>query len=161
MVSRNEKKAAVEESVKKIPKITQFFKNEPDDSPLEENKPIEENLPSTSTSPNDRRPDDFPDSSADTETLANDLQIPNRGNDVGLWQKLSEIDIDYWIRKGPSECHHSDGPFDNSTRVFNETTRQCTANIFFGSKMNGERYRREVSLLSANRQCLLFCLFIV
>ena len=167
---KRKKRAIAEQSVKTNPKITKFFKNESDALSSDENQSLGDVLASSDANSNDQSEsvtrtvevsDEVSNASVDVEMHEHDL--PNQHDDAGLWQNLSQVDIDYWIRKGPSDCQHSEGPFDSSRRVFNGTTKHCTSNIFRGTKMNGEPYSRDWLLFSPQTGnvycfvCLLFC----
>lgn len=174
---KRKKRAVAQESVKTIPKITQFFKNESGGLSSDENQSVEECIPSSISNSHDQSElveksdenlDQVMDVSVDVETDAPFPNVdaddpPNLRDDAGLWQNLSLTDIEHWVRKGPSDCQHSDGPFDSSRRVFHGTARQCTTNVFRGTKMNGEQYSREWLLYSPHTGnvycfvCLLFC----
>ena len=60
--------------------------------------------------------------------------------DVGLWKKLSNEEIAYWIERGPTEVQHSCGPFSSSKRVYRKQSKFCTKTLFYETKVNGETY---------------------
>ncbi|XP_075396922.1 zinc finger MYM-type protein 1-like [Tenrec ecaudatus] len=76
--------------------------------------------------------------------------VQNRSTDPALWNHFSSNDVNYWIVRGPSDCQHHSGPFENSCRKFldGKQTRFCSQNIFLGCKANGESYKREWLLYS-------------
>ena len=56
----------------------------------------------------------------------------------------------YWVDCGPTNCQHHYGPFDKSCRIYagGKITRYCSQKLFYGTKANGEQYRREWLLYS-------------
>ena len=86
------------------------------------------------------------DKQATTSTLLESSCHRNRGNDPGTWQDLDNDDVAYWIDKGPSDCQHHDGPFDESRRRFPDErtkTRFCSKSMFYHKMPNGETNIRE------------------
>lgn len=73
------------------------------------------------------------------------VEISNRSNDPGKWEKFTSEDVRFWIEHGPSTCQNSTGPFESSKRWYeNESTsRYCSPNVFFGTKPNGEKTNRD------------------
>jgi hypothetical protein len=49
-----------------------------------------------------------------------------RTNEAGLWGKLSQYDIDYWIKDGPEKCQHRDDKsnFEASLQKFGDQNRK-------------------------------------
>lgn len=74
----------------------------------------------------------------------------NQAVDPGLWIDFSADDVAYWVDSGPNNCQHHYGPFDKSCRIYAEgkITRYCSQKLFYGTKANGEQYRREWLLYS-------------
>ena len=72
----------------------------------------------------------------------------NRMCDPAMWKTFSEEDIQFWLKRGPSECQNHEGPFENSLRIEKDRTRRCTPAVFMKSLPNGERVKREHILYS-------------
>lgn len=92
---------------------------------------------------------DMPNTNISSKSLQN-IQC----SDVGLWSHLSKTDVDYWIKKGPLDCQHRNGPFDKSKREFTNASRYCSKNIFHGTKINGEKYDRDWLVYSPATGCV-------
>ncbi|XP_013772657.1 zinc finger MYM-type protein 5-like [Limulus polyphemus] len=75
-------------------------------------------------------------------------------NDVGKWDILIEDELSYWILKGPSECQHWNGPFENSKRPLKNQDRYCLKGLFQSRKVNGEIYDREWLVYSPTTGCV-------
>jgi len=52
-------------------------------------------------------------------------------SDVGLWSHLSKTDVDYWIKKGPSDYQHRNRPFKKSKREYSQMLLDSALKIFF------------------------------
>ena len=63
-------------------------------------------------------------------------------SDLGQWGVLTEDELSYWALKGPSECQHWNGPFENSKRSFKNQVRYCSKSLFQNRIVNGEVYDR-------------------
>ena len=86
----------------------------------------------------------------------------NRMCDPAMWKTFSEEDIQFWLKRGPSECQNHEGPFENSLRIEKDRTRRCTPAVFMKSLPNGERVKREhilYSLLTGAVFCFVCKLF--
>ena len=144
-------KAKEREMIAKFPKICSYLPSAylPDDaeqtnmSPPEESMSIEENL-------DEQRPGTPPPHSgvpipADPSTVSEvdvlevpfpDSSIPENesvkslSNDPGLWKRITDVDIDFWVSKGPSSCQNQGGPFTASESQFGNRTRRFTKEHF-------------------------------
>lgn len=71
--------------------------------------------------------------SATVEPEVNDNS--NFENDMGMWSRLSEKEVDYWIENGPSVLHHCDEKkFESSVnQERGDITgfRKCTKSLFY------------------------------
>ncbi|KAK4012286.1 hypothetical protein OUZ56_021387 [Daphnia magna] len=56
-----------------------------------------------------------------------------RTNDAGLWGKLSQDDIDYWIKNGPEKCQHHDDKsnFEASLQKFGDQNRKFSKGLLY------------------------------
>ena len=71
----------------------------------------------------------------DNQSVVGDVSDPWYSNDLGLWPKMNEDSISYWLRKGSSECRHSDGDFEKSGVQCKDRVRHCTKSLF--TRTNG------------------------
>jgi len=69
---------------------------------------------------------DMPNTNISSKSLQN-IQC----SDVGLWSHLSKTDVDYWIKKGPSDYQHRNRPFKKSKREYSQMLLDSALKIFF------------------------------
>lgn len=150
-----EKKERTSAVLEKPRKVTHFFQrnettpnssNDQDPDPRCESRELNQAdfldtahvVPVNSTSPNHS----FGDGNLHGEQRA---EILNRSTDPGKWEKLTSEDIEFWVKRGPSTCQNSNGPFESSKRRYESesTSRYCPQNVFFGTRPNGEKTNRD------------------
>ena len=136
---KNEREAKVHK------KLTEFFVKKENDQDILALPKNDELDPKSQTS-----------CTTETEVIKNDSEVEiqqtkgenNRSSDPAFWKSISESDIQFWLKRGPSECQNHEGPFDQSLRVFPNQTRKCTSSVFTKTLPNGERVKREHILYS-------------
>ncbi|XP_039313486.1 uncharacterized protein LOC120359569 [Solenopsis invicta] len=154
---KRKRKQELEEAQKKLTKITNFISAKEKSQEIENSNsqdPTFEDADSNSekavsTNEKNQINNDMPNTNISSKSLQN-IQC----SDVGLWSHLSKTDVDYWIKKGPLDCQHRNGPFDKSKREFTNASRYCSKNIFHGTKINGEKYDRDWLVYSPATGCV-------
>ena len=84
--------------------------------------------------------------------------VKSLSNDPGLWEKITDVDNDFWLSNGPSSCQNQDVPFTASEIQFVNRTRRFTKEHFYGMKANDEKYYREWLLYSPSNG-KVYCFF--
>ena len=67
-------------------------------------------------------------------------------NDLGQWGKISADTQEYWAKKGPKDCQHTDSKFEESVRQYpgESFQRRCTKTFFVRTHpLNGEKSYRQ------------------
>ena len=140
-------------------KLTSYFISNQTQHQTMESAEADKNIPSIQLDPdlNHNSESDF-DMIAIESNLDSNSNLPpdsNESADPGKWTKFSLKDTAYWIDNGPSNCQNQVGPFDASIRIWNsgdkEVKRSFSESNFYGTKANGESFKREWLLYSPSK----------
>jgi len=119
-----EKKQKIEAVAQQLPKLTSFFQQNTEPTLLQKEADNIEQSPAddaiVDSTPNEPTPENSGGNLTPTASkqLHPHCSNPAVINDPGTWQDLDNDDVAYWTDKGPSDCQHRDGPFDESRRRF-------------------------------------------
>lgn len=67
-------------------------------------------------------------------------------NDLGQWGEIDADTREYWAKKGPKDCQHTDSKFEKSARRYpgESFQRRCTKTFFVRTHpLNGEKFCRQ------------------